>query len=46
MGLEFEFLYSQEFLLFHIVQTGSGAHPASYPVVTGGSYSVGKAARA
>jgi hypothetical protein len=30
--------------LFHSVQTGSVAHPASYPVVTGGSFSVAKAA--
>jgi hypothetical protein len=25
---------SQEFYLLHIVQTGSGAHPASYPIGT------------
>jgi hypothetical protein len=23
--------YAQEFSLLHVVQTGSGAHPASYP---------------
>jgi len=28
----------------HRVQTGSGAHPASYPMGTGGSFSEGKAA--
>jgi hypothetical protein len=27
----------------HIVQTGSGAHPNSYPVGTGGSFSEGNA---
>jgi hypothetical protein len=27
----------------HVVQTSSGAHPASYPMVTGGSFSGGKA---
>jgi hypothetical protein len=34
-GLEFEFRYIQEFL-FLPVQTGSGVHPASYPLGTGG----------
>jgi hypothetical protein len=28
----------------HLVQTGSGAHPVSYPVGTGGSFPGGKAA--
>jgi hypothetical protein len=28
----------QEFSLLHVVQTGSGAHPYSYPVGTGGSF--------
>jgi hypothetical protein len=32
------------FFPLHIVQTGSGAHPASYPVDTGGSFPGGKAA--
>jgi hypothetical protein len=32
-----------EFSLIHIVQTGSGAHPASYPMGTGGSFPGGKA---
>jgi hypothetical protein len=32
------------FSLHHRVQTDSGAHPASYPTVTGGSFSRGKAA--
>jgi hypothetical protein len=40
-GSEFESRYGQEFSLLHDVQTGSGAHPASYPVGT-----VGKAAEA
>jgi hypothetical protein len=34
------------FSLHHRVQTGSGAHPASYPVVTKGSFPGGKAAGA
>jgi hypothetical protein len=29
----------------HVVQTGSGAHPASYPVCTGGSFPGAKTAR-
>jgi hypothetical protein len=32
------------FSLRHRVQTGSGAHPASYPMGTGGSFPGGKAA--
>jgi hypothetical protein len=32
------------FSLHHRVQDGSGAHPASYPVGTGGSFPGGKAA--
>jgi hypothetical protein len=32
--------------LLHVVQTGSGAHPASCPMGTGGSFSRGKAAGA
>jgi hypothetical protein len=28
----------QEFSLLHVIQTGSGAHPASYPMGTGGSF--------
>jgi hypothetical protein len=34
------------FSLHHRVQTGSGAHPASYTMGTGGSFPGGKAARA
>jgi hypothetical protein len=33
---EFESRYLQEFSLLHVVQAGSGAHPASYTMVTGG----------
>jgi len=29
----------------HCVHTGSGTHPASYPMVSGGSFPGGKAAR-
>jgi hypothetical protein len=32
----------QDVSLLHNVQTGSGAHPASYPASTGGSFSGGK----
>jgi hypothetical protein len=35
-----------EFFLHHRVQTGSGAHPASYPMGTRGSFPGGKAAGA
>jgi hypothetical protein len=34
-GLEFEFRSSQEFSLLRVVQTGSGAYPASCPLGTG-----------
>jgi hypothetical protein len=34
------------FSLRHHVQTGSGAHPASYPMGTGSSFPGGKAAGA
>jgi hypothetical protein len=45
-GSEFESRYGQEFSLFHVVQTGSGADAASYPIGTGGSFPEGKAAGA
>jgi hypothetical protein len=32
------------FTLLYSIQTGSGAHPASYPIGTGGSFPRGKAA--
>jgi hypothetical protein len=35
----------QEFFLLHIIQTSSGAHPASYPMGTGGSFPEHKIAR-
>jgi hypothetical protein len=35
---------SDFFSVLHNVQTGSGAHPASYPMGTCGSFSGGKAA--
>jgi hypothetical protein len=34
-GSEFESRWGQEFSLIHVIQTGSGAHPASYPMGTG-----------
>jgi hypothetical protein len=33
----------QQFSLLHVVRTGSGALPASYPMGTGGSFSGGEA---
>jgi hypothetical protein len=36
----------EEFSLLHVVQTGSGAHPASFPMGTGGPFPGGKAAGA
>jgi hypothetical protein len=36
-GSEFEYRWGQEFSLLHVVQTDSGAHPASYPTGTVGS---------
>jgi hypothetical protein len=44
--VEFESQYGQEFSLLHIVQTRSGAHPASCPMGTGGSFPGCKAAGA
>jgi hypothetical protein len=35
---EFEPRLGQEFSLLHVVQTGSGTHPASYPMGTGGFF--------
>jgi hypothetical protein len=43
---EFESRKGQEFSLLHVVKTGSGAHPASYPMGTGGSFPWSKAAGA
>jgi hypothetical protein len=34
------------FSLHHLIQSGSGAHPASYPMGTRGSFPGGKAAEA
>jgi len=44
--LEFDFWWEQGFFLHHHIQTGSGVHAASYPVGTGISLPIGKAARA
>jgi hypothetical protein len=43
-GVGVRFPMGQEFSLLHFVQTGSRAHPASYPMGTGGSFLVGKGA--
>jgi hypothetical protein len=45
-GSEFESRWGQEFSLLHVVQTGSGVHPASYPMGAGGSFPEVKAAGA
>jgi hypothetical protein len=42
-GSEFKSRCGQEFSLLHVVQTGSGVHPSSYPIGTGGSFSGSKA---
>jgi hypothetical protein len=36
----------QDFSLLHVVQTGSGVHPTSYPMGKGGSFPGDKAAGA
>jgi hypothetical protein len=41
-GAEFESRQGQEFSPLHVVQTGSGAHQASYPMGTGGYFPGGK----
>jgi hypothetical protein len=33
-------------IIFHVVKTGSGVHPTSYPIGTGGIFPEGKAAEA
>jgi hypothetical protein len=43
-GSEFESWYGQVFSLLHVLQTGSRAHPASYPMGFGVSFFRGKAA--
>jgi hypothetical protein len=37
-GSEFESRWGQEFSLLHVVQTGSGVHPTTYRMGTGGSF--------
>jgi hypothetical protein len=37
-GSEFESLEGKQFSFLHVVQTGSVAHPTSYPMGTGGSF--------
>jgi hypothetical protein len=36
--LEFESWWGKEFSLLQVIQTGSGVHPNSYPMGTGGSF--------
>jgi hypothetical protein len=43
---EFESRLGQEFSLLHVVQTGSGVHPTSYSMGSGGFFPGGKAAGA
>jgi hypothetical protein len=37
-GPEFESRWVAEYSFLHVVQTGSGVHPASYPMGTGGLF--------
>jgi hypothetical protein len=41
---EFEYRWGQEFSVLHVIQTGSGAHPASYQMGIGDSFPGSKAA--
>jgi hypothetical protein len=43
-GSEFESLKGKDLSPLHVVQTGSGAEPVSYPMGTGGSFPGSKAA--
>jgi hypothetical protein len=45
-GPKFESQYGQVFSLLHVIQTGSGAHPTSYPTGTNGTFSKVKVAKA
>jgi hypothetical protein len=45
-GVRIQVPVGSEFSPLHIVQTGSEAHPASYPMGTGGAFPGGKAAGA
>jgi hypothetical protein len=41
---EFESQKGQEFSLLHVIWTGSGSHPVTYPMGTGSSFPGGKVA--
>jgi hypothetical protein len=45
-GVEVRVPMGNEFALLHVVRTGSGVHPTSYPMGTGGSFPGIKAAGA
>jgi hypothetical protein len=45
-GVRVQVPVGSEFSLLHIVQIGSGAHPASYPMGTGGPFPRGNVAGA
>jgi hypothetical protein len=45
-GVEVRVPLGSKFSLLHVVQTGTGAYPASYPMGTGGSFPRSKAAGA
>jgi hypothetical protein len=45
-GVRVRVLVGASFAPLHVVQTGSGAHPASYSIGTGGSFPGCKAAAA
>jgi hypothetical protein len=46
LKIHFNVTFPLNFSLHHRVQNSSGAHPASYPMGTRGSFPGGKAARA
>jgi hypothetical protein len=46
MEMAVYYLWTVQFSLLHVVQTGSGAHPTSYLVGTGDSFPGSKAAEA
>jgi hypothetical protein len=45
-GVGVRVLVGQDFSILYVVETGSGVHPPSYPIGTGGSFPGSKAAGA
>jgi hypothetical protein len=46
VGIETGYGLDDQGVRIRVVETGSGVHPSSYPMVTGGSFPEDKAARA